>query len=187
MIEAPLITTTIVQGERAVSADPATVFSTVLGSCVAVCLHDPVALVGGINHFLLPGEQAEGRNQLRTMERYGVYLMEVLINDLMQIGARRERLHAKIFGGANMVRGLSNIGADNADFARRFLRHEGIRIVAEDLGGTRARRVQFWPVSGRARQICVAPGPKLAATEAAKASAFPSAATSTGGDMELFS
>jgi len=183
---APLKTTTVAQGERAVSADPEMVFSTVLGSCVAVCLHDPVAAVGGMNHFLLPGDPVGARDQLKTAASYGAYLMEVLINDLMRLGARRERLQAKIFGGANVVRGLSNIGAANAEFARRFLAHEGITIVAEDLGGARARRVQFRPVSGRARQMYVAPEPKLADAEAARACAIPSGATARGGDMEFF-
>lgn len=184
MSDAPLKTTTIVQGEHAVSGDPATVFSTVLGSCVAVCLHDTMAAVGGMNHFLLPGDETS--RQGRDVERFGVHLMEVLINDLMKLGARRERLQAKVFGGANIMRGLTNVGAANAEFARAFLRHEGVRIVAEDVGGARARRVQFWPVSGRARQLFVAPQPKLAAAEAARAGAITTRGASTG-DMELFS
>jgi chemotaxis protein CheD len=183
MNAAPLKTIPIVQGEHAVSADPATVFSTVLGSCVAVCLHDAMTAVGGMNHFLLPGDDASRRG--RDVERYGVQLMEVLINDLMKLGARRERLQAKVFGGAKIVRGLGNVGAANAEFARTFLSHEGIRIVAADLGGARARRVQFWPVSGRARQIYVAPEPRLAAAEAARAGAI-AAGGAAGGDMELF-
>jgi chemotaxis protein CheD len=181
MIAAPLRTTVVIQGEHAVSRDPDTVFSTVLGSCVAVCLCDPLAGAGGMNHFLLPGEPKT--RQARDVERYGVHLMEVLINDLMKLGATRDRLQAKVFGGANIVRGLGDIGAHNAEFARHYLHHEGVRIVAEDLGGERARRLQFWPVSGRARQIYVAAESKLAATEAAKAKAMPAAAA---GDMELF-
>jgi len=183
MSAAPLKTIAVVQGEHAVGRDPETVFSTVLGSCVAVCLHDSLAGVGGMNHFLLPGEPIH--RQTRDVERYGVHLMEVLINDLMKIGARRERLQAKVFGGANIVRGLGNIGAANSEFARDFLRHEGIRIVAEDLGGERARRVQFWPASGRARQLYVAPEPKLAASEAAQAGTIAKGVIPAG-DMELF-
>jgi chemotaxis protein CheD len=184
MTQKPLRTIAVVQGEHAVSHDPEAVFSTVLGSCVAVCLHDPAAAAGGMNHFLLPGQPADRRG--RDVERYGVHLMEVLINDLMKAGARRERMQAKVFGGANIVRGLGNIGAANAEFARNFLRHEGIRVVAEDLGGERARRVQFWPASGRARQLYVAPEPKLAAAEAAKAGTLAKGAIPAG-DMELFS
>ena len=183
MTPRPQNTIVVVQGDHAVSRDPETVFSTVLGSCVAVCLHDPVATAGGMNHFLLPGEPAN--RQGRDIERYGVYLMEVLINDLMKIGARRERMQAKVFGGGNILRGLGNIGSANAEFARNFLRHEGIRVVAEDLGGERARRVQFWPASGRARALCVAPEQKLAASEAAQAGTITRGAIPAG-DMELF-
>lgn len=165
MRPASLQSIALVQGDHAVSRDAETVFSTVLGSCVAVCLHDPQAGAGGMNHFLLPGEAADG--QRRDLDRFGDYLMEVLINDLIKIGADRDRMQAKLFGGANILRGLGAIGAANAAFARRYLRREGIKVVAEDLGGERARRVQFWPASGRARQIYVAPESKLAAAEAA--------------------
>jgi chemotaxis protein CheD len=168
MTDAQPRTTAIIEGEHAVSSDPATVLSTLLGSCVAVCLHDPVASVGGMNHFLLPGEQAS--HAQRRAERFGAHLMEALINDLMMRGARRERLQAKIFGGANILRGLSDVGAQNAAFAKRFLHHEGIRIIAEDLGGARARRVQFWPASGRSHRLCAAPDWRRA-----------------GGDKDLFS
>jgi len=183
MTRDPQKTIAIVQGQHAVSHDPETVFSTVLGSCVAVCLHDPVANVGGMNHFLLPGEPAN--RQGRDLERYGVYLMEVLINDLMKIGARRERMQAKVFGGGNILRGLADIGAANAAFARNFLRHEGIRVVAEDLGGERARRVQYWPGSGRARMLHVAAEPKLAAAETMRAGALAKRDIPSG-NMELF-
>jgi chemotaxis protein CheD len=136
----------VVQGDHCVSSDPDASMSTVLGSCVAACLYDPVRGVGGMNHFLLAdGDGAEAM-------RYGAYAMEVLINDLLKLGASRERLQAKLFGGAKMMERLNDIGADNARFARRFLATEGIPIVGESLGGRRARRVEFWPVGGRARQ-----------------------------------
>ncbi|MCW2283277.1 chemotaxis protein CheD [Rhodoblastus acidophilus] len=164
MTPAPLNTIALVQGDHAVSCDAGTVFSTVLGSCVAVCLHDPAAGAGGMNHFLLPGETAAV--QRRESDRFGVYLMEVLIDDLIKIGGHRDRMQAKLFGGGHILRGLGAIGAANAAFARDYLRREGIKVVAEDLGGERARRVQFWPASGRARQIYVAPESKLAAEAA---------------------
>ena len=78
--------------------------------------------------------------------------MELLVNGLLQRGARRDRLEAKLFGGARTIDGLSDIGARNADFAERFLRNEGIVIVGGSLGGESGRRIQYWPVSGRARQ-----------------------------------
>ncbi|OYX34960.1 MAG: chemotaxis protein CheD [Caulobacterales bacterium 32-69-10] len=136
----------IVQGEFAISADPADMLTTILGSCVAACIRDPIARVGGMNHFLLPGEiGAEG-------VRYGVNAMELLVNGLLQRGARRERLSATIFGGANVVPGLSDIGAQNAEFAERFFKEEAITFAGGSTGGGRARRIQFWPYEGRTRQ-----------------------------------
>ncbi|HEY1941057.1 MAG TPA: chemotaxis protein CheD [Roseiarcus sp.] len=169
----------IVQGEYRVSADPNVVVTTLLGSCVAACIRDPVAGVGGMNHFLLPGEEARTHGQ--DAERYGDYLMELLINGLMQQGAQRERLEAKLFGGARMMRGLSDIGRKNAEFAERYLRHEGISVVGKDLGGERGRRLQYWPVSGRARQSYVATGGGVEEIEVVKPLAPP-----RGGEVELF-
>ena len=146
----------IVQGEYKVSDDPSVVVSTLLGSCVAACIRDPLAGIGGMNHFLLPGE--DGRSHEREAERYGDYLMELLVNGLMQRGAHRDRLEAKLFGGARMMRGLSDIGMKNAEFAERYLKYEGIKLVGKDLGGQQGRRIQYWPVSGRARQSYVAAG-----------------------------
>ena len=140
----------IVQGEYRVGDSEDLALTTVLGSCVAACLHDPQARVGGMNHFLLPGDDRDFNP--RDAERYGVHLMELLVNGLMQLGARRDRLQAKIFGGAKVVRGLSDVGRKNGEFAERFLRYEGIAIVSQDLGGERGRRLQFWPASGRARR-----------------------------------
>ena len=162
----------IVQGEYRVSGEADEVITTLLGSCVAACLHDPVARMGGMNHFLLPGE-ASGA------ERYGVHLMELLINGLLKLGAGRDRLQAKLFGGAKMVRGLSDIGTSNARFAREFLGHEGIALVGTSLGGEIGRRVQYWPATGRARQMLMAKGEDVTP---ANLHAPPSA----GGDVELF-
>lgn len=140
------------QGEHFVTDDPAVMMTTILGSCVAMCLRDPVAGLGGMNHFLLPegdgGGTAAGR-------RYGAYAMEVLINDCLKAGARRERMQAKLFGGGRMFDSLRDVGLANADFAERFLRDEGIVLVGGSLRGTGGRRVQYWPVSGRALQRAV--------------------------------
>jgi chemotaxis protein CheD len=141
----------VVQGEYRVSDDPHVVLTTILGSCVAACIRDPVAGVGGLNHFLLPGNENDAKSA--EGERYGVHLMELLVNGLMKKGARRERLEAKLFGGAKMMERLSDVGKLNAGFAERFLKHEGIRIIGGSLGGEQGRRIQFWPVSGRARQF----------------------------------
>lgn len=143
----------VVQGEFAVTDDPEVMLGTILGSCVAACVRDPVAGVGGMNHFLLPGEHL-GAGDSQSM-RYGVQAMELLLNDLYRRGARRERLEAKLFGGARVVEGLSDVGRQNADFAERFLMAEGIALVGGSLRGDKARRIQFWPVSGRIRQMAL--------------------------------
>lgn len=169
----------IVQGEYKVSADPNVVVSTLLGSCVAACIRDPLAGVGGMNYFLLPGE--DGRSREHEAERYGDYLMELLVNGLMQQGAHRDRLEAKLFGGARMMRGLSDIGLKNAEFAERYLRYEGIKLVSKDLGGQQGRRLQYWPVSGRARQSYVSAGSGIDEIEIVKAPA-----SRSFGEVELF-
>jgi chemotaxis protein CheD len=142
----------VVQGEYRVSAEPEEVLSTLLGSCVAVCLWDPVGRVGGMNHFLLPfGPEGAKDGSMR----YGVHSVEILVNDLLRHGARRDRLRAKLFGGARMSSRLRDIGTANAAFARDYLRTEDIACIAESLGGTSARRVIFRPTTGQAQQMLV--------------------------------
>jgi len=172
----------VIQGEHAVSSDPDVVMTTILGSCVAVCLRDTRAGVGGMNHFLLPDGKAEGLDESR---RYGAYAMELLINDLLRSGGRRERMEAKLFGGARMFGGLSDVGASNAAFAERFLRDEGIPVVGGSLGGFGARRVQYWPVSGRAQQRTVTDTHEVARLRETTVKA-PPAPTADEGDLELF-
>lgn len=145
-------TIVIVQGEFHVSARPDQQLSTVLGSCIAACIWDEGASIGGMNHFLLA--EAQGNAHLRD-NRYGVHSMEVLINGLLRAGARRAAMRAKLFGGAKIAANLRDIGASNATFARNFLRTEGIPCLAESLGGSLARRVTFHPTSGRARQFLI--------------------------------
>jgi chemotaxis protein CheD len=145
----------IVQGEYHVTSDPNLVLTTLLGSCVAACLRDPFAGVGGMNHFLLPGR--EDRRRRLEDESYGVHLMELLVNGLLREGASRDRLEAKLFGGGRTMEGLSDIGARNAEFAEQFLVNEGIAYIGGSLCGDQGRRIQYWPVSGRARQSFLAP------------------------------
>lgn len=142
-------TITIVQGDFAVSADRRVKMTTVLGSCVAVCLFDPKAGVGGMNHFLLAGTGSPRSDDLR----YGVNAMELLINRLLHAGAERHQLRAKLFGGASMTDHGGNIGESNAAFAVDFVQQEGIPCLSQSLGGEKARRVQFTPSTGAARQL----------------------------------
>ena len=129
-----------------------------------------------MNHFLLPGDDAPGA---RYSESLGVHAMELLVNALLARGASRSRLEAKLFGGANTMNGLSDVGARNAAFASSFLAREGIRVTSECLGGERGRKVQFWPASGRARRsfmTAAEPVPMLA----------PQRPAPTAGTLELF-
>ena len=168
----------IVQGEFHVSDDKGLVLTTILGSCVAACLHDPVAGVGGMNHFLLPGDDSG----TTACNRHGVHAMELLVNGLLQRGARRERLQAKLFGGARMLQGLTDVGTLNAEFAERFVKRERIAYTGGSLRGERGRRLQFWPVLGRARQMTIAGSD--AAVFAAERS-LPAVQADQGG-LELF-
>ncbi|MDB5758990.1 MAG: cheD [Burkholderia sp.] len=124
---------------------------TVLGSCVSACIRDRVSGIGGMNHFMLP-DGGDGSNPLISASaRYGTYAMEVLINELLKSGARRENLEAKVFGGGNVLRGLTalNVGERNAAFVRAYLKAEGIRVLAEDLNDVFPRKVYFFPRTGR--------------------------------------
>ena len=141
----------IVQGEYHVSAEPNKSITTLLGSCVAACLNDPIAGVGGMNHFLLPGEDTASP----LVARHGVHLMELLINGMLKLGAARARMEAKLFGGARTMQGLGDFGAANARVAQEFLKREGITVVGGSLGGELGRRIEFWPASGRVRQKLV--------------------------------
>jgi len=142
----------VVQGEHLVTDDPDAVLTTILGSCVAACMRDPVAGVGGMNHFLLPGGPKASESDADSM-RYGVHAMELLVNALLARGARRDRLECKLFGGGRLLKGLTDVGAMNAKFAEDFLAREKLAHVGGSLRGDSGRRIQYWPVSGRARQV----------------------------------
>lgn len=120
---------------------------TLLGSCVAACLYDPAIGVGGMNHFMLPGGAGNDANSAR----YGMHAMELLINDLLKRGARRQRLLAKVFGGGNVLSGFHSdpIGTRNARFVLEYLAAENIPVMAQDLGDIHARKVGFFAQSGR--------------------------------------
>jgi len=133
-----------------------------------------------MNHFLLPGGDAEGE-ALDAM-RYGVHAMELLVNGLLRAGARRDRLEAKLFGGARMLQGLTDVGHQNAAFAERFLRQERIPLSGASLRGDRGRRVQFWPHTGRTRQMLLAPDERTVFAAERQAGTAPSEA----GGIEFF-
>lgn len=164
----------ITQGQHAVSDNPNTVITTLLGSCVSCCIWDPTAGVGGMNHMLLTVR----RETDMTCTMAGVNAMEVLINDLIKRGANRFSLRAKAFGGARMVSGLSGIGQENAEFTLNFLNSEGIACEGHSFGGTAARNIRFTPATGRVLQRMT--------TERLVEVAPKTAAESRGNGLELF-
>ena len=124
---------------------------TVLGSCVSACIRDRQTGLGGMNHFMLPDGGADASSPVSASARYGTYAMEVLINDLLKAGARRENMEAKVFGGGAVLKGFTaiNVGERNAAFVQSFLKNEKIRIVAEDLCDIYPRKVYFFPKTGK--------------------------------------
>ena len=120
---------------------------TVLGSCVAACIRDCQSGIGGMNHFMLPEGGGDAGSPLNASARYGTYAMEILINQLLKLGARRSNLEAKVCGGGNVLDGLTvaNVGQRNADFVLKFLQIEKIRVVAQDLVDVFPRKVYFFP------------------------------------------
>ena len=126
---------------------------TVLGSCVAACLFDPVSGIGGMNHFMLPSvnKTAEEFDKMQGVAaKYGVHAMELLINDLVKAGASKKRIKAKIFGGGKVVPSFvqNDVGRFNAEFVTQFLNTERIPILASDLCDTYARKIYFFPSDG---------------------------------------
>jgi chemotaxis protein CheD len=133
------------------SSDEDIIISTILGSCIAVAMYDSSLQLGGLNHFMLPGE-LHGREFFREESgRYGMFAMELLINDLIKKGARRDKLAAKVFGGGHVLNTTSSgsIPDSNIRFALDFLRTERIPIASQDVGGTEARKVMFFPRTAR--------------------------------------
>ena len=123
---------------------------TVLGSCVSACIRDPKTGLGGMNHFMLP-ESSDRDDVLSSSMRYGGYAMEVLVNQLVKMGANRVRLEAKVFGGGAVLRGFTtvNVGERNSEFVLEYLETERIKVVSQDLMGLYPRKVYYFPASGR--------------------------------------
>ena len=155
---------------------------TTLGSCIAACLWDREARVGGMNHFMLPdGDSDTGR--------YGSYAMELLINEMMKLGATRATMEAKVFGGGQVIDGMStmNIGERNTNFVIDYLKTERIPIMAKDVQGPYPRKVCFLPASGKAmvKRLAAANKESLAAQERAAAQKAAPVANA-GGSVDLF-
>jgi chemotaxis protein CheD len=130
--------------------------TTVLGSCISACVRDTAIRVGGMNHFMLPEDTTQGKSAWLDADaglatRYGSFAMESLINGLLKLGARRERMEIKLFGGGHVLRAALEVGERNIQFARQWLRTEGFRIAAEDVGSDVPRRIIYLPSTGAVR------------------------------------
>lgn len=170
----------LLPAEWRVSSDPIAL-ATVLGSCVAACIFDASANVGGMNHFMLP-DAAPGDGSAR----YGAHAMELLINGLLKHGAVRSRLQAKVFGGGNVLPGmtLDPIGTRNGNFVLNYLGAERIPIIAQDLFGVQPRKVCFFVRTGRTLVKRLPAAGEIARVERAYRSQL--AQKPVAGSVELF-
>ena len=161
--------------------------TTVLGSCVSTCLWDPLERIGGMNHFMLPGDNAHPDSPWAASARFGVYAMEVLINDMIHLGADRRRLVAKVFGGARLLAGFDrlDVGAKNSEFVLEFLRVEGIRVLAKDLLDVCPRKVLFFVDSGKVqvKRLSMSPAETVQRREREYLSRLD---TGSAGEIEIF-
>ncbi|HPX89685.1 MAG TPA: chemoreceptor glutamine deamidase CheD [Methylophilaceae bacterium] len=165
------------------------VIVTVLGSCVSACIRDNISGIGGMNHFMLPDSAAADKDSpVSESMRYGTYAMEVLINQLLRNGARRENLEAKIFGGGNVLKSFTtmNVGDRNASFVRKFLKEERIRVTGEDLLDIYPRKVYYFPKTGKVlvKKLKNMHNDTLYKREEAYASKLKTA--DVGGEIDLF-
>ncbi len=129
------------------------IITTVLGSCVSACMHDVVAGVGGMNHFMLPVSNGQGwsgsSDLVSTANRYGNLAMEHMINEILKNGGRKRNIEVKIFGGGSIISSMTHIGEMNIKFVRVYLENEGLRLAGEDVGGIYPRKVVYFPATGR--------------------------------------
>jgi chemotaxis protein CheD len=145
----------ILPGEYYVTRQDEGVYTT-LGSCISACIRDRVLNIGGMNHFMLPSTDAAPSEAwtaagLGASNRYGNYAMEHLINEILRNGGKRENLEVKIFGGGRILANMTDVGQRNIEFARAYLKTEGLKIVAEDVGSVHPRMVVYFPATGRVR------------------------------------
>jgi len=178
----------ILPGETHTTSRKDEAIVTVLGSCVAACIRDPRTGLGGMNHFMLPesatGEWGDG---LSAAMRYGNSAMEALINAILKSGCARSDLEIKLFGGANFLSGATMIGQKNSDFALRYLKEEGLRVAAADLGGALGRRIHYHPATGKvARLFLGGAGKDQVAAEERRYGAELRRMPVDGGDVQLF-
>jgi chemotaxis protein CheD len=172
----------VLPGEYYVTTDDMLVM-TVLGSCIAACIWDPRVRVGGMNHFMLP----DGGND--SGGRYGSYAMELLINEMIKLGARREHMQAKVFGGGQVMHTFTtmNVGERNTQFVLDYLQTERIAVISKDVLDIHPRKVCYFPATGKAMVKRLAHShPENLETQERKGSAAVVAKATAGGSVDLF-
>lgn len=173
----------ILPGEYFVANEELTIM-TVLGSCIAACIWDSQRRIGGMNHFMLP----EG-TPLDTSGRYGSYAMELLINEMIKLGASRENLQAKVFGGGQVISSFTtmNVGERNTKFVMDYLQTERIPIVSKDVLDIYPRKVVFFPLSGKAMVKRLAHShPEKLETQERAGNVATVVQSTAGGSVDLF-
>ncbi len=173
----------VLPGEYFVASEDMLIM-TVLGSCISACIWDGRVRAGGMNHFMLPdGDSADGGG------RYGSYAMELLINQMLKMGARRETMQAKVFGGAQVMAGFTtmNVGERNTQFVLDYLATERIPVVSQDVLDIHPRKVVFFPVTGKALVKRLAHShPESLAVEERKGNVATVVKATAGGSIDLF-
>jgi chemotaxis protein CheD len=184
--EADMYVVKIFSGDWYVATQPNEMLTTILGSCISACIRDPIIRIGGMNHFLLPGNESMVAKASEAA-RYGVFAMESLVNGILKVGGRKERLEVKIFGGGNVTSNSAKIGSKNAAFVREFLKDEGLRIASQDLEGDLPRRIHYFPDTGKVMMRKLKRKEDLVVVEEeARYSRAIAVAKPTEGDVDLF-
>jgi len=178
----------LLPGEHYVSGEPSEMIVTVLGSCVAACIRDPETGIGGMNHFMLPEGKPGDWKVSNSVMRYGNHAMEVLINEIMHYGCPRSRLEIKLFGGGNVIGNSGNVGHRNADFVEDYLKTEGFVAKAIDLRGDHARRIHYYPATGKVDRLLLrrAADRQVFTKETSYQRNITRDSDSEGGEIELF-
>lgn len=162
------------------------IISTVLGSCISACIHDPGAGVGGMNHFMLPGDMDGTQAMSGSAAKFGVFAMEYLINSILKHGGCKAHFEIKLFGGANVLATGMDVGTTNIDFIRKYIRMEGLTVVSEDLGGIHPRKVNYFPITGKVMIKNLRPVQEKMIVEREQAYVAATKATPSAGEIELF-
>lgn len=173
-------------GEYFVTGKTDEVLVTVLGSCVAACIRDPKTGIGGMNHFMLPHSKAGHWAGDLQSTRFGNFAMEKLINELMKAGCSRSSLEIKVFGGGNVTDSTNAIGTENSEFILRYLEAEGLRCVAQDLGGSLPRRIHYYPATGKVVRRLLGTGESYAVAREETEYVSRLSSRKTAGEIELF-